>query len=149
NVAEALNALTDEQRKSAIVQKAIKLWNEQDTQLQQQMMQVGLYRWGATWVEKAQYDKLQSAEKEVKDKIAKLEGHFADAQAKVDTIDTQIQQSRDAMRYMENQLLAYDSTGKATLYPLPPQYWDYDRATRGLEAQGKETVALLDAMRVK
>jgi len=149
NVAEALNSLTDEQRKSAIVQKAIKLWAEQDTQLQAQMNQLGWYRWGATWVDKTQYDKLQAADKEVKDKISKLEGDFADAQAKVDTIDAQIQQNRDAMRYMENQRLAYDSTGKATLYPLPPQYWDYDRANRRLEVQRKETVALLDAMRAK
>jgi tetratricopeptide (TPR) repeat protein len=149
NVAEALNALTDEQRKAPLAQKAIKLWTEQDAQLQQQMMTQGLYRWGATWVDKSQYDKLQVAEKEVKDKIAKLEGEFADAQAKVDTIDSQMRQNRDAMRYMEQQRVVTDSTGKQMQYPLPPQYWDYDRANRRLEVQRKETVALLDAMRAK
>jgi tetratricopeptide (TPR) repeat protein len=150
NVAEALNGLTNDQRKSAIVQKAIKLWNEQDTQLQQQMMQLGWYRWGATWVDKAQYDKLQTAEKEVKDKLEKMEADFADAQAKVDSIDSQIKQNRDAMRYMEGQRVAYDATGKPMgIYPLPPQYWDYDRANRRLDVQEKETLALLDALRAK
>jgi tetratricopeptide (TPR) repeat protein len=149
NVAEALNSLSDDQRKSTIVQKTIKLWNEQDTQLQQQMMQIGWYRWGSGWVDKAQYEKLQAAEKEVKNKIAKMQADFADAQAKIDTIDAQIKQNRDAMRYMENQRVAYDSTGKMVLYPLPPQYWDYDRANRRLEVQEKETLALLDALRAK
>jgi tetratricopeptide (TPR) repeat protein len=149
NVAEALNALTDEQRKAPLAQKAIKLWTEQDAQLQQLMMSQGLYRWGATWVDKAQYEKLQVAEKEVKDKIAKLEEEFADAQAKVDTIDGQMRQNHDAMRYMEQQRVVTDSTGKQMQYPLPPQYWDYDRANRRLEVQRKETVALLDAMRAK
>src|SRR2546421_44950 len=88
NVAEALNGLTPEQRKSPIAQKVYKLWTEQDNQLQQQMMPLGWYRWGATWVDKGQFEKLQAAEKEVKEKIAKMEEDFADAQAKVDTIDS-------------------------------------------------------------
>jgi tetratricopeptide (TPR) repeat protein len=41
NVAEALNALTDDQRKSAIAQKVQKLWAEQDVQLHHQLMQIG------------------------------------------------------------------------------------------------------------
>jgi tetratricopeptide (TPR) repeat protein len=149
NVAEALNSLTDDQRKSTVVQKALKVWTEQDAQLQQQMMQLGWYRWGSGWVDKAQYEKLQAAEKDVKDKIAKMETDFAEAQAKIDTIDAQIKQNRDAMRYMENQRIQYDNTGKPVAFPLPPQYWDYDRANRRLEVQEKETLALLNALRAK
>jgi len=151
NVAEALNALPEEQRRSPVAQKAYKLWTEQDAQLQQRMMSEGWYRWGSTWVDKSQYDKLQSAEKDVKDKIAKLEADFADAQAKIDTIDAQLQQNRQAMQYMEQQRgsVQQDATGRsrAASYPRPPQYWDYDRANRRLEVQRKETVAALDAMR--
>jgi Flp pilus assembly protein TadD len=149
NVAEALNGLTPEQRKSPIAQKVYKLWTEQDNQLQQQMMPLGWYRWGSTWVDKVQFDKLQAAEKEVKEKIAKMEEDFADAQAKVDTIDAQMKQNHDAMRYMEQNRVVYDQTGKGTIYPLPPQYWDYDRANRRLDTQRKETVAQLDALRAK
>jgi predicted nucleic acid-binding Zn-ribbon protein len=149
NVAEALNALPEDQRKSTIAQKVLRLWTEQDAQLQQQMKLSGWYRWGATWVDKAQFEKLEVAEKVVKEKIAKLEEDFADAQAKIGTIDSQIAQNRDAMRYMENNRVAYDSSGKATIYPLPPQYYDYDRANRRLEVQRKESLALLDAMRAK
>jgi hypothetical protein len=60
-----------------------------------------------------------------------------------------MRQNHDAMRYMEQQRVVTDSTGKQMQYPLPPQYWDYDRANRRLEVQRKETVALLDAMRAK
>jgi tetratricopeptide (TPR) repeat protein len=150
NVAEALNALTDEQRRATVVQKAQRLWQEQDAQLQQQMMQVGWYRWGATWVDKSQFDKLQAAEREVRDKIAKLEADFADAQNRIDTIDAQYKQNQLAMRYMEQNRVGYDAaTGRQVLYPLPPQYYDYDRAQRRLEVQRQESVSLLDALRAK
>jgi len=149
NVAEALNALTDEQRRATVVQKVQRLWQEQDAQLQQQMMQVGWYRWGATWVDKSQYEKLQAAEREVRDKIAKLESDFAEAQGRIDTIDAQYKQNQQAMRYMEQNRLAYDAQGRPMLYPLPPQYYDYDRAQRRLEVQRQESVALLDALRAK
>jgi tetratricopeptide (TPR) repeat protein len=149
NVAEALNGLTDDQRRSQLGQKAVKTWTEQDAQLQQLLMSKGLYRWGATWVNKEQYDKLQAAEKEVKDKISKLESDFADAKSKVDTINAQIRQNQDAMRYMEQQRYLTDNTGRTVTYPLPPQYWDYDRANRRLDVQKKEAIASLDAMRAK
>jgi hypothetical protein len=112
-------------------------------------MSKGLYRWGATWVNKEQFDKLQAAQKEVKDKIAKLESDFTDAQSKVDTIDAQIRQNQDAMRYMEQQRYLSDNTGRTVVYPLPPQYWDNDRANRRLDVQKKETLASLNAMRAK
>jgi hypothetical protein len=149
NVAEALNSLSDDQRKAQIAQKVYKLWTEQDAQLQQQYGPMGWYRWGSTWVDKAQYEKLQQAEKEVKDKLAKMEQDFADSEAKVDTIDSQIKQNRDAMRYMELSRVQTDGQGHQMTYPLPPQYWDYDRANRRLQVQREEAVALLDALRKK
>ena len=149
NVAEALDALTDEQRRSQVVQKVQRLWQEQEAQLQQQMMQVGWYRWGATWVDKAQYDKLQAAEREVKDKIAKLESDFAEAQARIDTIDAQMRQNQLAMRAIEANRVYYDQTGRSFVAPIPPTYWEYDRAQKRLEVQRGETLALLDALRAK
>jgi hypothetical protein len=53
------------------------------------------------------------------------------------------------MNSMKQNRLAYDSTGKATLYPLPPQYWEYDRANKRLDTQRQETVALMEALRAK
>ena len=58
-------------------------------------------------------------------------------------------QNQQAMRYMEQNRLAYDAQGRPMLYPLPPQYYDYDRAQRRLEVQRQESVALLDALRAK
>jgi hypothetical protein len=100
-------------------------------------------------VDKATITKLEAAEKLVKDKIAKMEDDFAEAQAKIATIDSQIDQNNIAMRAMENNRVAYDGTGKAVIYPLPPQYFEYDRANRRLEVQRQETVKLLEALRAK
>jgi tetratricopeptide (TPR) repeat protein len=150
NVAEALNALPEDQRKAPIVQKVFRLWQEQDAQLQQQLMPLGWYRWGATWVDKAQFDKLQAVEKEVREKIAKLETDFADAQQKINTIDSQKQQNQLAIQYMDQSRYATDpQTGRQIVYPLPPQYWDYVRANQRLDVQRAETVSLLDTLRAK
>jgi tetratricopeptide (TPR) repeat protein len=150
NVAEALNALPEDQRKAPIVQKVFRLWQEQDAQLQQQLMPLGWYRWGATWVDKAQFDKLQAVEKEVREKIAKLETDFADAQQKINTIDSQKQQNQLAIQYMDQSRFATDpQTGRQIVYPLPPQYWDYVRANQRLDVQRAETVSLLDTLRAK
>ncbi len=149
NVAEALNALPDKDKSGVVPQKVYKLWTEQDNQLQQQLMPMGWYRWGGTWVDRATYEKLQAAEKEVKDKITKLETEFADAQAKVTTIDAQIQANRDAMVYMERSRYAQDAQGRMVSYPLPPQYWDYDRANRRLDVQRQEAIATLDKLRAQ
>lgn len=149
NVAEALNALPEKERKHQIAQKTFKTWTQQDTQLQQQLAQEGLYRWGATWVDKAQFEKLQAAEKEVKDKIEKLEKEFADAQAKISEIEGRIQANNDAMAYIERTRYGYDASGRLIVYPLPAQYYDYDRANRQLEVQRRETGALMDALRAK
>jgi len=149
NVAEALNALPEKDRSGQVPQKVYKLWTEQDNALQQQLMPLGWYRWGGTWVDRPTYEKLQAAEKEVKDKITKLEGEFADAQAKVSTVDTQIQANRDAMAYMERSRYGQDASGRMVSYPLPPQYWDYDRANRRLEVQRQESLAALDRLRAQ
>jgi tetratricopeptide (TPR) repeat protein len=149
NVAEALNALPEEQRKAPVVQKVLRLWQEQDAQLQQQLMPLGWYRWGATWVDKSQFEKLQAAEKEVRDKVAKLEADFADAQQKINTIDGQKQQNQLAIQYMEQSRYATDAQGHQIVYPLPPQYWDYVRANQRLDVQRAETLSLLGTLRAK
>jgi tetratricopeptide (TPR) repeat protein len=150
NVAEALNALSDDQRRAPIVQKVQRLWQEQDAQLQQQLMPLGWYRWGATWVDRGQFEKLQAAEKEVREKVAKLEADFADTQQKINTIDGQKQQNILAIQYMEQSRFQTDPiTGRQIQYPLPPQYWDYVRANQRLDVQRAETVNMLSTLRAK
>jgi tetratricopeptide (TPR) repeat protein len=149
NVAEALNALSDKDKNSPVAQKVYRRWNEQDTQLQQQLMPLGWYRWGATWVTKDQYDKLQAAEQAVKDQIAKLETEFADAENKIAQIDAKIQQNGEAMRWMERDRYGQDATGRVYSNPLPQLYWEYDRAQRRLEVQRKEALALMESLRAK
>jgi tetratricopeptide (TPR) repeat protein len=150
NVAEALGALTEKEQSAPIVQKVYRRWNEQDTQLQQQLMPLGWYRWGATWVTKDQYDKLKDAEQKVKDQIADLEKQFADAQSKIDEIDEKMKQNRDAMRYMQQDRVGVDpQTGRPYATPLPEMYWEYDRANRRLEVQRGQVVTLMENLRAK
>ena len=149
NVAEALNGLSDKDKNSQVAQKVYRRWTEQDTQLQQQLMPLGWYRWGATWVTKDQYEKLQAAEQQVKEQISKLEGEFADAQNKIVQIDSKIDQNRQAMRWMQNDRIGQDASGRLYTQPLPELYWEYDRAQRRLEVQRKETIALMETLRAK
>ena len=150
NVAEALNALSDKDKNSGVAQKVYRRWTEQDTQLQQQLSPLGWYRWGATWVTKDQYDKLQAAEQAVKDQIAKLEAEFADSETKISQIDAKMQQNAQAMRWMERDRYGQDpGTGRIYSNPLPEMYWEYDRAQRRLEVQRKEMIALMENLRAK
>jgi tetratricopeptide (TPR) repeat protein len=149
NVAEALNALTPKEQEAPLAQKVYRRWNEQDTQLQAQMAPLGWYRWGATWVTKDQYDKLQESEKKVKDAIAELEKQFADAETKIAQIDEKIRQNTEAMNWMQRDRLGQDSAGRVFQAPLPALYWEYDRANRRLEVQRKETIALMENLRAK
>jgi tetratricopeptide (TPR) repeat protein len=150
NVAEALGALTEKEQAAPVVQKVYRRWTEQDTQLQQQMMPLGWYRWGATWVTKDQYDKLKEAEQKIKDQIVDLEKQFADAQSKIDEIDAKMRQNRDAMRYMQQDRAGVDpTTGQRYVMPLPELYWEYDRANRRLEVQRGQVVSLMENLRTK
>jgi tetratricopeptide (TPR) repeat protein len=149
NVAEALAALTPKEQNSPVAQKVYRRWTEQDNQLQQQMAPLGWYRWGATWVTKDQYDKLKEAEQKVKDQIVEMEKQFADAEAKVVTIDDKIKQNNDAMRYLQQDRVGTDASGRQFVNPLPPLYWEYDRANRNLEVQRKATITVMETLRAK
>ena len=149
NVAEALAALTPKEQNAPVAQKVYRRWTEQDTQLQQQMAPLGWYRWGATWVTKDQYDKLKEAEQKVKDQIVEMEKQFADHEAKIATIDEKINQNRDAMRYLQQDRVGTDASGRTYANPLPELYWEYDRANRRLEVQRKETITAMETLRAK
>ena len=40
-------------------------------------------------------------------------------------------------------------TGRQMIFPLPPQYYDYERANRRLEIQRQEVLTLIEALRTK
>ena len=60
NVAEALNSLPPERRKTPLIEKVVRHFNEQDSDLQKKLADQGLSRWGSSWVTDSQRVKLDA-----------------------------------------------------------------------------------------
>ena len=97
NVAEALNALPETQRKSPIVTKVVRHFKEQDADLQKLMAEKGYVRWGSTFVTDAQADKLAAAEKQVKDQMDQMSRDFDALQSRITQIDRLIQSDQQEL----------------------------------------------------
>src|SRR6185312_9646672 len=76
NVAEALHSLSDDYRKNDLTKKVVQLLNAQDTILQRDMAQKGMYRWGSQWLDTQQYAALDAQRKAVQDKIDAMQKEF-------------------------------------------------------------------------
>jgi tetratricopeptide (TPR) repeat protein len=123
NVAEALAALPDDQRRNPLAVRVYKTFSDQDAQLQAIMAQSSWHRWGATWVDQPTLDKLKAAEQAVNDKIEKIKADIAAANAKIADIDSNIDANNRAMTQMQAEMLTRDSKGNAIQLPLPSSYY--------------------------
>ena len=122
NVAEALAALPDDQRKNPLAVRVYKLFKQQDAQLQAIMAQDGWHRWGSTWVDQPTLDKLKAAEQEVKDQLAKIDDDIKAVKAKIADIDSSIDANNRSMTQMQADSLTRDSKGNY-YQVLPPSYY--------------------------
>ena len=122
NVAEALNALPVEDREAPVTKKLVRHFNEQDAAMQAAMQKQGLFRWGATWVSAAELEKLQEAEKQIKDKLDKLSASFDAVTARIARIDADIQTDTIMAKRMESDSFGHDpSTGGPGALPAAGQ----------------------------
>jgi tetratricopeptide (TPR) repeat protein len=112
NVYEVVNSMTPEMRKSAIAQKVIRHFTEQDDDLQKRMKQKGQYRWGSSWVDEQQKAKLEEQEKALKDELAKLQTDFDDAQARLTATDRRIGEVQQMMQTIEAQSVVQNPDGR-------------------------------------
>jgi tetratricopeptide (TPR) repeat protein len=71
NVAVALAAVSDGQRKNEIWEALHRKFTEQDARLQE-LMAEGWYRWGTAWIDEAAMQKIRGKQKEIEDQIAKV-----------------------------------------------------------------------------
>jgi tetratricopeptide (TPR) repeat protein len=146
NVAEALNALPDDQRRNPLAVRAYKRFVDQDAELQQIMAQSGMHRWGSTWVDQPTLDKLKQAEQEVKDKLDKIAGDVAASKAKIADIDSSIDGNSRAMTQMAANSIARDPKGNLYQAPLPTEYYtmqsDNERLTADRAAQEQKIRSL-------
>jgi tetratricopeptide (TPR) repeat protein len=161
NVAEALAGLRDEFKKQAPVQRASRLFIEQEARLEALMAQYGWYRWGSTWLDQRQLDDLKRAEKEVKDKIDKLQKDYDDLHKKFTDNETKIAKDVDFMNQIRNTVPTYQDANTGKFYPpeYPTAYYEASDEINKLQADNKvisnnlagmrETAKRLDASKPK
>lgn len=142
NVAEALAAVPDNDRKNQIAQRIFRHFTEQDTRLQEVMATQGMYRWGGTWVDRATMERYRDQEKLVSEKLTQAKTEFETSKRRVQDIDAQIAQIEDSLRRMEADTIWRDpSTGKLIRYPLPASYYDLQNEESKLRDERKQVVA--------
>jgi tetratricopeptide (TPR) repeat protein len=140
NVAEALNVVPPENRKAPVVLEGVKLFAEQDTELQKLAAQKGMYRWGATWVTASQLQELKAAEAKIKQQLDALQQQFDAIQMKIGQIDGEIDQNNREMTRLQSQSIFIDRNGNTIQMPLPDQYYQLKKDNDSL-AQQKEPLA--------
>lgn len=145
--AELFHLLPEDQQKTPAAQKLSRRFAEQDTRLQDVMARREMYRWGATWVDKATYDKLLSVEAEVKKKLADYQNDFDLTQNRIAAIDQQIADNQRAMREIEQRSYARGIDGTLIRIPYPAAYYDMQREIARLRGERQEMVARLDTLR--
>jgi Tfp pilus assembly protein PilF len=148
NLAEALNALPEDHRNTPATKKVVRHFNEQDRVLQDQMARAGMYRWGSTFVARADLDKLKAAEKEIEDKLAEMSRDFDANAARLTRIDSDLEYDQKAVRRMELDSYGIDAaTGRAIRYPLPAGYGDLLRDIAALKAERSDRLTRQDQLR--
>lgn len=145
--AELANLLPEDQQKTPAAQKLARRFAEQDAKLQTTMLKRDMYRWGATWVDKATYDKLLAVEVEVKKKLAELEGDFTLTQNRITAIDQQVADNQRSMRDIEQRSYTRTADGTLIRVPYPSAYYDMQREVTRLRGERGEMSARLDTLR--
>jgi Tfp pilus assembly protein PilF len=135
NVAEALHSLPDEHRKNELTRRVVAMFNTQDTALQREMAQRGLYRWGSQWLDAAQYSVLESQKKAVQDKVDALQKEFDANRARILQVSQQIQDDQNLMNLMSQQSYGTDAQGNVFQFPLPQRYYDVQREQASLQGE--------------
>jgi tetratricopeptide (TPR) repeat protein len=147
NTAEALHALSGEQSKHAVAQRLSRAFLEQESQLQPVMAQQGLYRWGATWVQREQLEQLREIERQINAKLAEMAAQYDEAEARIGTIDQSIKETERSMRRIEAQSYVRDVEGRIWRVPYPSVYYDLERDLRDLRQERNALVRSLQTLR--
>jgi hypothetical protein len=147
NVAEALNALPQNQRGSVPAQKVFRAFTDQDALMQQQLAGAGQHRWGSTWVDDAQFDRLQQIEKDIQKKLSDMSIDFDALTKKINGIQADIDANTKRMKAMEDSSYARDAQGNMFRVALPNRYYDLERENKQLQADGVALNAKMSQMR--
>jgi len=143
NVAEALNGIPPDQRTGAAYQKALKRFQEQDAELQKEMQQQGLYRWGANYVPAAQMDELKKAQEKIKEKLDALAQDYERLGDRVREIDNRIETNNRSISRINNDSQRVDPNGRVITLRPPSIYYELKRENDSLR---DERVSVLNKM---
>jgi Flp pilus assembly protein TadD len=132
NVAEAINALPDANKKAPVALRGVELFAEQDALLQATAAQQGMYRWGATWVTAKQLQELKAAEAKVKQKLDDLQQQYDALQQKIGQIDSEMAANQREMDRLEASSTYIDLNGNVVHLPLPEVYFRMQRDNQKL-----------------
>jgi tetratricopeptide (TPR) repeat protein len=147
NVAEALNAIPDDNKKAPVVLQAVALFGDQDAQLQQAAAQQGLYRWGATWVTAKQLQDLKAAEAKVKQELDNIQQQFDALQQKIGLIDSEIGANQREIDRLQASSTYSDRNGNIVQMQLPDIYYQMRRDTDKLADDKKVLQQQQDVLR--
>lgn len=147
NVAEALEAAPEEARRGLAGQRLARRFAEQDPVLQREMAERGLYRWGGTWIDRAELDRLRDAEQQVNQRLSDLERDREITQQRVQRINLDIDANEQTLRTIEQQSWVRTPDGRMIRVAYPPAYYDIQRDIRRLTSERGELQIRLDALR--
>lgn len=149
NVAEALATVPDDQRKNRVAQLLFRKFTEQDTRLQEALAAQGLYRWGSTWVDRAEMDRLKEQEKQVNEKIAKVKAEGEANEKRVKEIDAQVESIDRSLRDIEVRSIYRDPDGRLVRMPYPAIYYDLQNDRSKLQGERSGLMAKLNGVRAQ
>jgi tetratricopeptide (TPR) repeat protein len=139
NVAEALNALPEENRDTLICRRVADRFAEQDAALQQTLNKQGLFRWGSTWVTAQQLSDLKAAQAKSADQQESLSHEYDGLGERANEIDSEIDQNTREMHRMEASSYVVGVNGVLIQVPYPQSYYDLQSDNQKL-AQDKQNV---------
>jgi tetratricopeptide (TPR) repeat protein len=147
NMAEALAALPENLRGGTNVARVVRHFNDQDLQLAQQMAAQGLRRWGSSWVPKAEFDKLQAHEREIRARVDQMEVEHHGLTRRVEQLAAEIKTTEQALKRMEQDSIGYDGNGRIVRYPLPGSYYEFLRGLGNMKAERQQRLDEQELMR--
>jgi tetratricopeptide (TPR) repeat protein len=147
NVAEAMEAAPDEVRKGLAGQRLARRFAEQDRALQRDLAERGLFRWGSTWIDRAELERLQEAEKQINQRLADLDRDREITQQRISRINRDIEANEQTLRTIEQQSWVKTPDGRMIRVAYPPAYYDIQRDIRRLKSERDELQLRTDALR--
>lgn len=119
NVGAALAAMPGVFRTTAVYQQVQQDYQQQQAQLAQRMGQAGLVRYGSAWIPLAQFQQIQTQQKQAHEQLNRLAVAFDAAAKTAEEIDRDILQTQSELhRLQAAAYLQYNPYGLAAL-PLP------------------------------